>query len=224
MDLVVDDGFAGFSMHKLAEQLELTVGALYRYFASRDEVLVAVQVEVLEGFRSYLERTLELLVTSPPLERVAQLVRAYTDLERLQPHRFRLIALAVASPEELFDDEAVKPALARMFGLLTLLAGTLDVAVEEGALEPGDPERRAFLFWSSFQALVDRRKLMRGTTEPFDRDEMIDSLTASLLRGWGGDPTEIERALKVPRLDTGRLEGALELNDHGQRTADAARS
>jgi len=120
--LVVEEGLDGFSIHRLAERVDLTVGALYRYFDSVDQILVAVQVDVLDEFDGFLERVEASFTDVVGIERIWALVQAYVAWSQLQPQRFRLISRFVSTPEPVFDDalahEAIEPTL-RLLGRLS---------------------------------------------------------------------------------------------------------
>lgn len=208
LDLVIEDGVDQFSIHKLADRVELTAGALYRYFDSRDEILVAIQLEVLDGFQHYLDAVLSTLEDAAPLERVVHLCRAYVALQDLQPERFRLIAYLVAAPDPLFEDEVVQPALMRTFELLGRLEQTIAQAQASSALTTGDATQRATICWSSVQALVERKKLMRFSPGEFERDVLVDDLLRALLVGWGGRPDSVDEALQM-KLEMETLVAAL---------------
>lgn len=49
--IMYDTGYHGMSMQAVAEQAGMSVGLIYQYFGGKDEVLEAVIVEILDGFR-----------------------------------------------------------------------------------------------------------------------------------------------------------------------------
>ncbi len=203
--LILEEGVAAFSVHRLAERVGFTPGALYRYFRSRDELLAAVQLEVLEGFEAFLRAARALGKEEAPLRRLVLLCRAYQSLKQVDPRRFQLISSLVSAPEPLLDDAPAKQALERAMGLLALLADELEQARGEGALDDGEPMRRALVTWSSLQAVLDREKLARLLPEHFDVTALSRELLRALLLGWGADAEALEDALgygdeMLPRL------------------------
>src|SRR5688572_21821146 len=48
LDLVHHGGLSALTIHALAKALDYTPGALYRYFDGREELLLALQIEVAE--------------------------------------------------------------------------------------------------------------------------------------------------------------------------------
>lgn len=195
LNLVVEKGVGGFSVNKLAARVDLTPGALYRYFDGRDEILISIQQEVLEGFDRYLAAILERFADRDELTKFVLLSRGYMALESLQPERFRLISQLVAFPDPVFDDELMMPALGVVERLLGRLARVIEAAEEKGVLTGGSAMKRAVVAWSSVQGLVERRKLARLLPETFDVSRLADDLLATLLRGWGATEDGLQKAI-----------------------------
>jgi len=197
LELVIEEGLDGFSAQKLADRVDLTAGALYRYFDSLDEILIDVQLEVLDGFAAYLRGVLAHAADPAPLRSIVLLCRAYIELDRLQPERFRLIGRLVSDPDPLFADAAALPAMEKTLELLGMLGILVANAQDDGALKPGDAMKRAVLAWSSIQGLMERRKLARLTPRAFDPGELADELLRTLLVGWGADDAAARDAVEA---------------------------
>lgn len=196
LQLIGEDGLEAFSMHRLAERVSLTPGALYRYFDSRDELLAAVQLEVLDGFDAHLSAVMGGLASSAsPLERLVVLCRAYLSLRELQPERFRLIARLASSLDPLLDDEPARLALERAMALMGKLVDEIAGAQAAGLLSQGDAMRRAIVGWSSLQSIADRQKLVRLMPEQFEPRALFEELLRTLLLGWGAKASDVETAL-----------------------------
>lgn len=213
--LVLEEGLAAFSVHRLAERIGLTPGALYRYFRSRDELLAAVQLEVLDGFEAFLRAARALGEREAPLRRLLLLCRAYASLKQVDPRRFQLISALVSAPEPVLEDATAREALERAMGLLALLAEELTRAQDEGALSRGDTMRRSLVLWSSLQAVLDREKLARVMPEHFDPEALGRELLRALLVGWGAEAKLVEDALRygdrvAPRLLALRVDAPAE--------------
>lgn len=193
--IIAEDGINSFSIHRLADRLDLTVGALYRYFDSVDHLLSALQVDILESFDDYLADVTERLADSSPLERLVAICQAYLALEGLQPERFRLIARFVSSPDPMLETDAARGAMAPTERLLRRLADVITEAQHGGTLSLGHPLDRAIIAWSSLQGIAERRKLARLAPDMFDPERLTRELLRTLLLGWGADPDEVGAAL-----------------------------
>lgn len=198
LELVVEDGLDGFSVHKLADRVDLTAGALYRYFESRDDMLMAVQAEVLNVFDRYLAQVVSGASDRPILSQVVTICRAYVALADLQPQRFVLIAQLVAAPAQVFDQERIEPTADRTLAMLGRLADLIAQAEASEQLNTGNSAQRAVIAWASIHGLVERRKLVRLQPETFDPSSLMDELLTTLLVGWGASLEAAREAVEQP--------------------------
>lgn len=211
LELVVEDGLEGFSVHKLADRVDLTAGALYRYFESRDEMLIAVQAEVLAVFDRYLEMVLDGCANFVALERIVVACRAYVALADLQPQRFQLNAEFIATPRPVFEVGVVEETAELTRQMLGRLVVVIAEAQKDGTLRPGNAGHRAVLAWSSVHALVGRRKLHRLVPDMFEPGALMNELLVSLLAGWGADLETAQRAVQTELVSMDVLREAMEL-------------
>ena len=184
LTIVIEEGLDAFSIHRLADRLDLTVGALYRYYDSVDQLLVAVQVDVLDAVDAYVQRVLS-LTDGPAIVRIWAMAKAYVAWSQLQPQRFRLISRFVSTPDPVFADSDAMQSLEPTMRLLGRLAVTLRESGEEGSIEPGNDLTRSVLLWSGIQGLIERQKLNRLQPELFSFDALVDDFVLTMLRGWG---------------------------------------
>lgn len=83
--LMERDGFHGVSMQALADEASVSVGLIYRYFGSKEDVLLAVIVEVLNAFEAEVPAAVEAAGTDP-VERIAAAFRAYCGVINTHRH------------------------------------------------------------------------------------------------------------------------------------------
>lgn len=82
--LMERNGFHGVSMQALADEAAVSVGLIYRYFGNKDELLLAVIVNVLEAFAGQVPAAVE-AAGDDPVERVAAAFRAHCEV--IDEHR-----------------------------------------------------------------------------------------------------------------------------------------
>lgn len=68
--IMYDTGYHGMSMQAVAEQAGMSVGLIYQYFGGKEEVLEAVIVEILDGFRERVPAAMD-AVGADPEERLS---------------------------------------------------------------------------------------------------------------------------------------------------------
>ena len=96
MGLVRKQGLDGLTMHGIADALGWAVGNLYRYFPSKDALLVAVQRRVVEQIGDDLDRALATVRaghgrSGPAAVALTELwvvVRVYQAQARVRPEAF----------------------------------------------------------------------------------------------------------------------------------------
>lgn len=78
------DGSEGVSMQAVAAEAGVSVGLIYRYFGGKDDLLLAVIVEVLDSFAAAVPPAVE-AAGSDPVLRLAAAFRAYCEV--IEAHR-----------------------------------------------------------------------------------------------------------------------------------------
>ncbi len=82
--LMVRDGFHRVSMQSIADEAEMSVGLIYRYFAGKQEILLGVIVDVLDSFANRIPRAMD-DAGDDPIRRIAAGFRAYCEI--IDDHR-----------------------------------------------------------------------------------------------------------------------------------------
>jgi AcrR family transcriptional regulator len=209
--LAVEEGLEALTIARLALELDAAVGALYRYFPSKDALLAELQRRAIGGFADLLRHELaEAKAEGWPagaaggLAPIVLAARLYWQMPLRAPAHFHLICLLVGDPRDLLPEELAAPNLALAFELLADVRALLEAAAASGALEAGGAARRAVQLWASLQGLMQLRKLARFERELFGATELFAELTGSLLRGWGALPDTLEAAFEWTARFTGR--------------------
>ena len=82
--LMERDGSQAVSMQAVAEEAGVSVGLIYRYFGGKDDLLLAVIVDVLDAFATRVPGAIE-AAGENPVERLAAAFRAYCEV--IDEHR-----------------------------------------------------------------------------------------------------------------------------------------
>jgi AcrR family transcriptional regulator len=88
MGLVMQEGLEACTIHRLAKELDLAVGALYRYFPSKGAIIAALELRVINDYKVELNEALEegeklTDGLAPIAQRLFPLVQAAWEYERL---------------------------------------------------------------------------------------------------------------------------------------------
>ncbi|MFF1909728.1 TetR/AcrR family transcriptional regulator [Kitasatospora sp. NPDC058218] len=180
------DGFHATSMDDVITATGMSSSAVYRYFRSKDDLILAAADESLALVRNLFSGLLEQRPTPSPADVVAAMVAELRDRDPGQGDDLRRIAI------QAWGEALRRPELAertRVFyldvrGSLAELAGRWR---EEGRLGPqADPEAVASVLMSLMPGLLVGRYLV----DPVSVDRMVEGLSAlaSAFPPWqGGD-------------------------------------
>ena len=98
--LMERDGSQAVSMQAVAEEAGVSVGLIYRYFGGKDDLLLAVIVDVLEAFAERVPAAIE-AAGDNPVERLAAAFRAYCEV--IDQHRHAAV-LTYRESKSLSDE------------------------------------------------------------------------------------------------------------------------
>ncbi len=195
--MVGKSGLEGLTMQKLAAELDLTAGALYRYFASKAEIISALERQVLRDLSERLSSELSKpdQVGAPEEAAIYRLwvcAQFYLRLSAERPEQAGLIAMLLADPRHQVSDEDLPGVSADFIGIFGQLVNQLAAAQRCGALSAGDSRKRALVFWSSLQGVCSLGKLRRIDATFFDPGRAGTELVRTLLVGWGAQPARVD--------------------------------
>lgn len=144
--IVSNEGIGALSMRYLASKLGMTGGALYRYFPSRQDLILA---HFSVGMSELYEQLMAGEAPSDPLEALREYALAYADFALADPIRFRLMFLE--------DNHATQNA-GVMFETVAAAYGEfvrrMAAAMEARALASGEPKRTTDVLWAGLHGAV----------------------------------------------------------------------
>ncbi|MFZ5823658.1 MAG: TetR/AcrR family transcriptional regulator [Bacillota bacterium] len=152
MEVFIGKGYQVATINDIAQQAHLSVGAIYRYFPTKGELMLALVNERLgrapELFARLTERA------GGPWERLERSVDLFTTALRVRhPGTGRLLLVTLA---EAVQSGEVRHGLHERFaGLVDYLAGVIQDGVNQGLFRADtDPRTLAFLLLSAADGLA----------------------------------------------------------------------
>src|SRR5689334_18627833 len=88
---MADSGTAAVSLRAIARELKLTAPALYRYFASRDELITALILDAFNSLADTLAATAQAAAPDNPWNQMTAVLIAYRAWALAHPTDFQLI-------------------------------------------------------------------------------------------------------------------------------------
>ena len=204
-DLLVREGLEAVTVHRLARELDLTVGALYRYFESKDALIASLTEEVIAEYGQALTLKREALDAQAqnagdPLDALATLVGfsgVYFEVSMSMPARYQLVSRMLTDPQIWLSTERRNPVMTSLFSIMDLFERLIESAVAEGRLAPGSARQRTVLLWGGLTGVLSMQKLASLNPEQIPVAGLTRAMTETLFRGWGADLTRYESLLQA---------------------------
>lgn len=194
MAILAREGLEGLTLGRLAKSLDLVPAALYRYFASKDALLAALQRRAVATIHEGLRRELGALEGRSVLERLLAAASFYLALPAVEPQAFFLVALLLGDPRPLLSDEESRRTAPLLLGLLADVDALFQEAAREGALAKGDSVERTLAFWALVHGALSLEKARRVAPSMPAASQVAHAGLAALLAGWGAAPAQIKLA------------------------------
>lgn len=136
-ELFVNHGYENVSMRKIAERIEYSPAAIYSYFPSKDDILIALAEE---GVRLFSDLSIGPLEGLPAIERLRRVVLRLYRFSIEHPQYFALMFVDRTVPR--ISRESERFAFAREARLQ--LIAELEQAADEGVFPKATPAATAF--------------------------------------------------------------------------------
>jgi len=206
MGLVVQDGMEGLTIARLAARMNASVGAVYRYFPSKEALLVGLQELAIADFHGFMQRRLSDVAPrlahasahARVLARIMIAFGSYIEHAESSPRPHRLVDAFLSFPEAVLSDAEARSVGERLLTpILGAFAALLAEAVASGTIDAGDDNQRTQLAWAYVHGLDHFRKLDRINPATLHLRSLLPSARAGLLRGFGAKPEHIAEADKL---------------------------
>ena len=205
-EMLLEHGYHGLSMDRIAESLEYSKGTIYQHFPCKEEILLALANQALEGRCAMFRRAAAF--RGRPRERIMAIGQAYEAFVRLFPHHFQVEqVIRLSSVWEKTSSERRETAKIFETECVGVVGGIVRDAVAAGDLQlPADvpAEHVVFGLWTmAFGAFT-----LLASGAALDRVGINDPLAAlrqnynALLDGFGWRPlaSELDQATVIERI------------------------
>jgi AcrR family transcriptional regulator len=127
MSLAAEGGYDAVQMRDVATRGQVALGTIYRYFSSKDQLLVACQLELWREMAERFDRRPP--VGASAADRVVDLLQRAMRAAELEPRRTAALVTASASPDPAVRDDQIA-LMATMDGVLATAMGDLGPDLE----------------------------------------------------------------------------------------------
>jgi AcrR family transcriptional regulator len=165
-------GITNTTMDDVAAAAEVSKGTVYRYFSSRQTILLTLLQEGLVMLVERLETAYSADEPLPASTRLRRLALAYLFFFQTHPHYYRLL-MAFDRPGfiESIDPDLYEHVLIRSTRGLAYVVQAIEQGVAEGELVAEDPKQAAGVIWSMLHGVYVilghplRREMMASDLE-----------------------------------------------------------
>lgn len=197
--LLDEHGLDAITQQALAARLDWTVGALYRYFPSKDAILEALAGRVLDAYADGIEAAMARVhegEAHAPLVRVILGCRAYVAHSVARRAHFRLAHTLMVVPQVLLPPAERAVAMAPVYRVLGAVGTALADGRSDGDLTlDGSPAQATVVLWSGLTGALQMSKLGAQDPHLVPADALPERMLRTLLAAWAC-PATLDAALR----------------------------
>jgi AcrR family transcriptional regulator len=201
-NILLNEGLEAVTVHRIARELDLTVGALYRYFPSKQAMLTGLGEDIVRGFTTALTEMAELYASenqNDPLKEITEVFiigYAFLDMAERSPARYRMVDLMLVDPRTMVRKEDRMSVLQTLFELLARVELLLEQACKKDLVSKGPFRERTIGLWSSLLGISSMQKMRRLYPEQVPADNLAIHTLHPLFLAWECKPSDLNKASK----------------------------
>ncbi|WNG20715.1 TetR/AcrR family transcriptional regulator [Cystobacter fuscus] len=203
---LAEGGPGAISLNAIAKEMGLTGPAMYRYFASRDELLAELATDAYNDLADVFQAAIGQEESPSPRARLHALATAWRKWALAQPHRYQLLFASAAGSGRAVPERTIPAAhrtMALLFeALLQPLSASSSSAEPPAALErqleqwvgnrpgpkvEGRVARLGLLFWTRLHGLLSLELLGHFDVMGIDPALLFEAEVDALAGGGGGE-------------------------------------
>ncbi|WP_373231473.1 TetR/AcrR family transcriptional regulator [Cohnella sp.] len=147
-EMFLELGYHDFSLRKLAERVGCSAATLYLYFRDKDDLLFTVVDTAFSLFRIQLAEAAN--SSADPWERLGSLGEAYVLFGLNNPVYYRLMFMWRID----YLIESRQGEQAPRVQAFQVLVDAVRYALDQGAMQPGEPEVYSDVLWATMHGIV----------------------------------------------------------------------
>ena len=160
-EMLVERGYLGLTMDRVAEATEYSKGTIYQHFSSKEDLIAALEMQTMERRSQMFHRASAF--QGRPRERIYAIGVAEELFVQLHPHHFRSEQIIhLSSIKEKASEHRQQFIQACMAGCHAIVTAIIRDAIAQKDLELGpefSPDTLSFTLWSLYSgtfAIMDR--------------------------------------------------------------------
>jgi AcrR family transcriptional regulator len=188
-DLFLQKGFESTTIDEIADRTELSKGAIYLHFPSKEEIYITL---MLEGSQILYQMMREAVSADLPADTLLRrLGQSYFRFYREYTAYFRMLFLYMSSQEvhAKITSELCEKCESSAKQALSLVTSTIQAGIDSGIFHRCDPWEQALMTWSSLNGIIllgergDDQHLQLGTSIERLLDLYMETMISALKIG-----------------------------------------
>ncbi|MBP7602961.1 MAG: TetR/AcrR family transcriptional regulator [Spirochaetes bacterium] len=190
--LLFQEGISSTSVHQIAKLTELSVGTIYLYFSSKEEIFATLQEEGLDILYSKVEEAGG--GNGRAGERLSSMAQAYLDFSREHKKYFDIFNYFISSPDVIFPPNLKNRIDKHGNRILVMVEGAIKQGIADGDFNEVNVKNSALYFWGSLHGLIQFRKLKNTMYRHENFEELYRYAADHFIRGLSGQTGEQGRS------------------------------
>ena len=178
-ELLFEKGLNGATVSQVARSAELSVGLIYFYFQSKEEIFAALQEEGLEILFTMIEKAGDTGKTS--IDKLKNIALAYLRFSTEYKSYYDILNYFITAPDRIFPEHLKSRIDTHGDRILTLVDKILEEGTRAGELNVSNPREYSLILWVHVHGFPQLRKLQDTLLRGKDFDRLFASSISHLL-------------------------------------------
>ena len=175
--MLLESGFKGLSMRKIAKETGVTATSIYLHFENKDHLLHTLMEQSIEHLSRSLEKAAENITGA--VDRIEAIVKGYISFAQKNPMEYQIIYLVRTEEMARYPKEKFR----KTRRLYELLSKSIEQGVEDGALDVPNPLISAYSIWAQLHGIIS--VVMNNRLDKrIDENEFLNSSIDQIIHGF----------------------------------------
>ena len=209
MAILLNEGADALTMRRLADSLDLTAGAIYRYFPGKGSILASLGHRALDRLSTAMDAAEQEALSQhgtkgevPLIQCILARTWAYWGICIDEPATWRLLNILMVDPRQMIpEDKGHAEFMGRVISQIGRMAELLEMAAAQGIVHSEQPGVvRALGVLSSLNGSMLLVKMSEAANGSFDPASTLEGMMRSLFLGWGADSNVLsDNWISIPK-------------------------
>ncbi len=180
-ELLLEKGLDATTVNQIARRAELSVGAIYSYYKSKEDLYAALQVEGLEVLAHAVEGACRDGMNVE--DRIRAVAYAVLQVSRAHKNYFDIIDYFLSTPGTVFSIDLKSQIDSHASRSFSIVAETITEGTRKGIFKKVDPKLNSVIFWSTLFGIRRFQKLQTTILTDVDFNLLFKELVERFIAG-----------------------------------------